>query len=193
MLHARHSWEAHGIFAMRLCSPRRCAEWVEQAKRARQWTEAEIAVDEFGTFRANSASRWARVLQGPVAGDVGTAFENAIRQQTIPLVRRIWGVSLSECRGTQLIRYREGGHYVPHSDVGTNELAERYFTALCYLNDNFEGGRTGFPSLAYSAAPSRGKAIIFPSFYWHSAEPVVQGEKFILLTWLCGPSPVRWI
>jgi predicted 2-oxoglutarate/Fe(II)-dependent dioxygenase YbiX len=100
---------------------------------------------------------------------------------------------LSECQGTQLVRYKPGGHYVPHTDAGADEFANRYFTVLCYLNQDFEGGKTSFPSLNYAATPRAGKALIFPATYLHCAEPVVRGEKLILLSWVCGPVPIRWV
>ncbi|HUJ93949.1 MAG TPA: 2OG-Fe(II) oxygenase [Terriglobales bacterium] len=193
MATVHHSWEAQGVFATRLYSPLRCVAWVEQAKRSRQWCEAEVAIDESGNSGANPTSRWARILHGPIADKVRRDFESRIRREITPLIRGTWGANLRQCHGTQLIRYRKGGHYVPHSDVGTGDLARRLFTVLCYLNEDFRGGRTGFPSLGYSATPQAGKVIVFPSSYLHCAEPVVHGQKFVALTWLCGPAPVRWI
>ncbi len=82
-----------------------------------------------------------------------------------PLIKRIFGVSLSKHVDTQILRYPPGGHYIPHQDVGS-DLLDRYFTVVCYLNDDFEGGRTWFPSLNYSVVPQAGKAVFFPaSFY----------------------------
>jgi predicted 2-oxoglutarate/Fe(II)-dependent dioxygenase YbiX len=100
-------------------------------------------------------------------------------------------VKLVETCGTQIIRYRKGGRYVAHTDAGV-DYAERYFSVVCYLNDDFTGGLTSFPSLEYSTRPQTGKAIIFPSRYFHCAEPVSSGEKFIFLTWVCGPIPITW-
>jgi predicted 2-oxoglutarate/Fe(II)-dependent dioxygenase YbiX len=193
MTAALYTWETQGIFATQLYAPRSCAAMVARAKKAQEWCDAEIVIDEHGASQANPASRWARILRGPLAASMEREFEERIRRLVKPLIQNIWGANLSECRGTQLIRYRKGGHYVPHSDVGSGELANRYFTVLCYLNENFEGGKTRFPSLRHAATPSAGKAIVFPSSYLHCAEPVMQGGKFILLTWVCGPVPVRWI
>jgi predicted 2-oxoglutarate/Fe(II)-dependent dioxygenase YbiX len=139
------------------------------------------------------AARAARILQGVRAAGIEREFEEKIHGVVRPLIKRIWDVNLSECQGTQLVRYKPGGHYVPHTDAGVDEFANRYFTVLCYLNQDFEGGKTSFPSLNYAATPQTGKAIIFPASYLHCAEPVVSGEKLILLSWVCGPVPVRWV
>jgi predicted 2-oxoglutarate/Fe(II)-dependent dioxygenase YbiX len=120
-------------------------------------------------------------------------FEKRVRSDVLPLVHDFWQVDLPHIIGTQLVRYQTGGHYVPHTDNDDGELANRYLTVLCYLNDNFEGGGTDFPSIGFRMKPSAGTAVVFPSRFWHCAEPVISGEKLVLLTWLCGPPPLRWI
>ena len=120
-------------------------------------------------------------------------FERKIAQIVRPALRRIWGWDLADCQGTQLVRYRSGGHYLPHKDADDDGYASRYFTVLCYLNENFQGGKTRFPSLGYSAIPVTGRALIFPARFMHCAEPVLSGEKLIFLAWLSGPIPLRWI
>jgi len=90
------------------------------------------------------------------------------------------------------VRYEPGNYYAAHTDTGMN-LLDRYFTVLCYLNDDFEGGQTSFPTLLYSAAPRRGKAVVFPSTYVHRADPVTRGEKYVIVSWMMGAPPSRWL
>ena len=99
---------------------------------------------------------------------------------------------MNEVSGTQMIRYGKGGHYIPHADAG-RDLPERYFTVVCYLNDDSEGGDTSFPALGATVKPKTGQAIVFPARYLHCAEPVTRGEKFVLIAWVCGPVPIDWI
>jgi predicted 2-oxoglutarate/Fe(II)-dependent dioxygenase YbiX len=61
------------------------------------------------------------------------------------------------------------------------------------LNDDFTGGRTLFPTLNYATTPAAGQAIIFPSNYLHGSEPVSRGKKFVLVSWIDGPVPIKWI
>jgi predicted 2-oxoglutarate/Fe(II)-dependent dioxygenase YbiX len=90
------------------------------------------------------------------------------------------------------VRYSPGDYYVAHSDVIPGD-DYRYFTVLCYLNEEFEGGQTSFPVLGHRVTPRAGTAVVFPSSYLHRAEPVAGGEKYVIVTWLCGPPPVRWL
>jgi hypothetical protein len=136
--------------------------------------------------------RRARILPPAFAEKIYDDFDRRMDQKVKPLIKRIWHVDLKEHAGTQIIRYSSNGHYEPHTDSGL-DLNDRYFSVLCYLNDDFEGGCTSFPYLNYFAVPKRGRAIIFPSRFMHCAEPVVSGEKFVVLTWVMGPVPLDWI
>jgi predicted 2-oxoglutarate/Fe(II)-dependent dioxygenase YbiX len=138
-------------------------------------------------------TRSACILNRLQAAATYDEFEEKVRVVVNPLVRQIWGVDLPRQEGTQIVRYAPGGHYIPHKDADEGELANRYFTVLCYLNDSFEGGKTSFTSLNFTAVPFPGKTLVFPSRYLHCAEPVTRGEKFVFVTWLCGSLPIKWI
>jgi len=108
------------------------------------------------------------------------------------MVNRLWGTNFKEHADTQLVRYSPGGYYHTHTD-NSHDLGARFFTVLCYLNDDFEGGGTRFPSLNYTVTPVCGKAVFFPSKYLHCAESVCGGEKYVLVSWVLGPTPITWI
>lgn len=93
--------------------------------------------------------------------------------------------------GTQLIRYRSGGFFVPHRD-SSDMFPERVITVQVYLNDNYQGGETQFHCLDEKIIPKRGKVLSFPSDLVHSALPVSQGEKFVFVTWAIV-SKIEWI
>jgi len=136
--------------------------------------------------------RRARILDPARAVQIYDDFERRVDRQIKPLIKDIWQVDLREHAGTQIIRYAPNGHYEPHTDSGLN-LNDRYFSVLCYLNDDFEGGCTFFPYLNYRATPKSGRAIVFPSRFTHCAEPVLKGEKYVALTWVVGPMPIQWL
>lgn len=190
-----HTEEVRGVFAVRLYEPGECRSIVERARDCGAWAVAQVRVEgEGGRHRnlTNPASRAARVLSSPAARGLYRAFNGRLDAVVKPLIEQVWGVSLREHHGTQLIRYGPGGHYRTHSDAG-GDLSDRYFSVVCYLNEDFEGGQTSFPWLGYSATPRSGRAIVFPSAYTHRACPVLSGEKFVLVSWVLGPVPVRWI
>jgi predicted 2-oxoglutarate/Fe(II)-dependent dioxygenase YbiX len=119
-------------------------------------------------------------------------FDGSVNRVVKSLVNRIWGVALPRHDGTHLVRYTRGNFYAPHTDAAL-DVSDRYFTVLCYLNEDFEGGQTSFPLLGHCVEPRAGKAVIFPSTYLHGAEPVLRGEKYVLVTWLMGREPRPWI
>jgi prolyl 4-hydroxylase len=186
--------EAFGVFATRLYEPEECASIVASVQGC-EWETAQIVVESGGRScdMTLAETRSACILNRLQAAATYDEFEEKVRVVVNPLVRQIWGVDLPRQEGTQIVRYALGGHYVAHKDADEAELAHRYFTVLCYLNDSFEGGKTSFTSLNFTAAPAPGKTLVFPSRYLHCAEPVTRGEKFVFVTWLCGSLPIKWI
>ncbi|PYS48465.1 MAG: hypothetical protein DMF68_13040 [Acidobacteria bacterium] len=191
----QYTEEAKGVLSLMLYDARSISSAVKYLKGLNGWTGAEIRqVNGSGDYYSVKMRQYrsASILDFPKARRVYESFDRKIETHIKPLINRVWHLNLTEHEGTQIIRYRRGGRYVAHADAGL-DLAVRYFTVICYLNDDFEGGRTHFPSLNYTTLPQSGKAIIFPSEYLHSAEPVVRGEKYVLVTWILGPAPVSWI
>lgn len=86
-----------------------------------------------------------------------------------------------------LKRYRAGGRerFQLHFD-SIYEVSNRYLVFLWYLNDVPGGGQTVFPDQRLAVKPEQGRLLIFPP-YWmfpHAGEPPVDGDKFILSTYL---------
>ena len=187
--------EGHGVYAATLYAAEECAAVVAEVRALDAWYAAQVTIetDDGASETVQDAStRSARILDGAKGAAILGEFEARVRREVLPAIREAWGVELRELLGTQLIHYQPGGHYSAHQDGG-GAFANRYFTVVCYLNADFSGGRTSFPTLPYVARPETGKAVIFPSMYYHCAEPVTQGEKYVLITWVCGPVPVQWI
>jgi predicted 2-oxoglutarate/Fe(II)-dependent dioxygenase YbiX len=187
--------EAPELFSIELFSGRTCDSIVKTLARRRSWHEAKVRKQlTSGHMRSMrmASVRIARVLDPERAADIYDAFDRQIDRKVKPLITKVWGAALREHAGSQIIRYGPNGYYHPHTDSGL-DFEDRYFTILCYLNDNFEGGSTFFPYLNYHATPRRGRAIIFPSRYMHAAEPVLRGEKFVALSWVMGPLPIQWL
>lgn len=78
----------------------------------------------------------------------------------------------------------------------------RFATLLFYLNDGMTGGATSFPRWVNAetfrelrAVPEAGKAVLFYSqlpdgnmddFSQHAAQPVTEGEKWLINLWTHG-------
>lgn len=107
--------------------------------------------------------------------------------------------------GLQVVHYNVGGYYKKHFDYfdpnfegNKSQIADggqRLWTCLIYLNTVEEGGETFFPKAKIKVKPIKGRAIIWRNVYsetdhtpnpmtFHSAEPVVKGEKWIATKWV---------
>lgn len=187
--------EIKGILAVDLYDPMSCRQLIESVRAGGGWTRAEVnESSENGRRRTALDPGYRRAELYHLAGRsaAGRAFSHQVETLIRPLIRQAWALNLTRHSPAQIVRYRPGGFYRVHEDA-IEEPAFRYFSVVCYLNDDFEGGETAFPSLAYAVMPRCGKAIIFPSAYPHSAAPVTRGEKYVLVSWLTGPPPARWI
>lgn len=83
-----------------------------------------------------------------------------------------------------LLRYSGGQQYHAHHDgVPSNA---RVISAICYLNDDYEGGELEFTNFDIKIKPQAGMLILFPSnyAYQHIAHPVTDGSKYALVTWI---------
>jgi hypothetical protein len=184
-----------GLTAFSLYEPAVCRSFIERASQSDGWIDARVhgnPLDPLDPSQVRREVRRAAVLPLWKAPEIASAFDESLRQTVIPMVSQLWRVRLPQYADAQIVRYAPGGQYVPHQDRGPG-TQERYFTLLCYLNDDFLGGATGFPGFGHSEPPQCGKAILFPSEYWHCAEPVRDGCKWVIVAWLIGPAPIRWI
>ena len=103
----------------------------------------------------------------------------------------------------QLVRYGVGQEYKPHFD--TFELdsvsgkqaqkrgGQRVVTAILYLNEVQQGGKTNFPNIGIEVKPQKGSLLIFHNCRegtdsrhpksLHGGMPVLKGEKWITNLW----------
>ena len=190
----RYAENAPGLLSLPFFPPDFCKKSVARVRRL-SWAVAQVQEEKAGggeRIYTRPRTRSASILNSARAAEVYQQFERRINSIVRPLIKQVWRIDLNEVGGTQMIRYGKGGHYIPHADAG-RDLPERYFTVVCYLNDDFEGGDTSFPALDATVKPKTGQAIVFPARYLHCAEPVTRGEKFVLISWVCGPVPIDWI
>lgn len=84
-----------------------------------------------------------------------------------------------------MLKYSGGQEYKPHFDGGLSQVP-RQVSAICYLNNDYEGGELEFPHFGLKIKPEPGMLILFPSnfAYSHAALPVTAGNKYTLVTWL---------
>ena len=96
--------------------------------------------------------------------------------------------------------YKIGEEFKPHTDffeqtelkAHGNEMGQRTYTVMIYLNSTLEGGETIFPLIDTEFLPKQGKAVIWSNlnhdyrpnhFSLHHAKQVRQGFKAIITKW----------
>ena len=84
----------------------------------------------------------------------------------------------------QMLKYSTGQEYKAHADGGTD--IGRSVSAICYLNNDYDGGEIEFVNFGIKIKPEPGMLILFPSNYpyAHIAHPVTNGTKYAIVTWI---------
>lgn len=78
-------------------------------------------------------------------------------------------------------KYKTGGYMNAHIDKNKNNPSSTMdWTALVYLNDDYEGGDLVFDDLGYSIKPTSGSVVFLPCETVHSVKEVVSGNKYYL-------------
>jgi len=127
--------------------------------------------------------------------------ENEVVQRVEARIAKVLKWPIKNGEGLQILRYTQGGQYLPHYDyfdpreAGTPALltrgGQRVGTLIMYLQEPESGGSTVFPDLNLQVRPVKGRAVFFSyaqahpsSRTLHGGEPVVTGEKWIATKWL---------
>ena len=103
------------------------------------------------------------------------------------------GTHVDQREALYVIRYVPGQQYRPHFDALPGLANQRAHTAICYLNDDYEGGATSFPELRISIRGRAGDVLIFTNVdsagrpdprLRHAGERVTSGVKWIATRWI---------
>lgn len=83
-----------------------------------------------------------------------------------------------------ILKYGEGQQFTNHID--DHPSYHRRVSTVYYLNDNYTGGEINFPRFNITLKPKANQMIIFPSTYVynHSVSPVVEGERYAVVSWM---------
>ena len=126
-------------------------------------------------------------------GSVKTDVIGAVRQIFTNVVGPHFQRRIEWFEKPEILRYREGGQYIPHADSENwiekdqrwKRAINRDLSVLLYLNDDFEGGEVHFPNFGYTIKPTTGLLIAFPSDhrYLHAAQTVTAGVRYAVVSW----------
>jgi predicted 2-oxoglutarate/Fe(II)-dependent dioxygenase YbiX len=141
----------------------------------------------FQAFRTNkllSVSFQADINNNSVLQTIHNQFYMMLLATSIPYARQFGIQEELWHENYCLLKYNEGEEYKKHYDGGT--ALGRSISAICYLNDDYEGGEIEFTNFGIKIKPEAGTLILFPSSYpyAHIAHPVTKGTKYALVTWI---------
>ena len=103
------------------------------------------------------------------------------------------GSAVEQGEPLQVLRYRPGGEYREHFDAIPGFANQRVMTMLVWLNEDYEGGETYFPTPGLKLKGRPGDAILFRNTgpdggpdpaSRHAGLPVTAGEKLIASRWI---------
>ncbi len=128
--------------------------------------------------------------------------EDPLLQEIYVRTSRLLSLPLNHLEYGQCVSYTKGQEYRAHFDTldestpfGQEMIArygQRRVTVLFYLNEDFEGGDTYFPTLDYKIQPQQGTAVVFYSLdalgrldpdALHAGLPVFSGRKYAFNLW----------
>lgn len=114
-------------------------------------------------------------------------------------ISKILNIDTKQIESLQGIKYISGQYFLPHRDGYegirkenlTKESGNRIWSLLIYLNEDYEGGETGFPLLNLDIKPKKGMALMWHNLRengdlldesLHEGKLVVSGTKYIITT-----------
>lgn len=136
-------------------------------------------------------------IPNPIRTSFGTSFGPTQEDLVINMINRriaaATGTDVGSGEPLHMLRYRPGEEYRPHVDALPGEPNQRIWTALLYLNHEYQGGETAFPHLGLKVKGGTGDVLVFGNVLddgrgdprtLHAGLPVAAGEKWLATRWI---------
>lgn len=133
----------------------------------------------------------------------GATFDWLVEDPAVHAINRriaaVSNTSYDQGEALQVLRYSAGQEYRPHFDYVEGADNRRLWTALVYLNDDYEGGSTAFVRTAIEVQGETGDVLLFRNaapddsrdlLAEHAGMPITAGTKFLATRWI---REARWI
>lgn len=157
-----------------------------------------------GRFEPSMVFNRARELvRDTIRTSDGAAFHWLIEDPAIHAINRRIGAaactSFDQGEPLQVLRYSPGQQYRPHFDYADEAGNRRLWTALVYLNEDYEGGATAFVRTGLEVRGRTGSVLLFRNtndrderdlLAEHAGMPVTSGTKYLATRWI---RERRWI
>ena len=130
-----------------------------------------------------------------------TDVDFLVRTAFADFVSRHFRAPIEWYESPMILRYKKSGEYYAHADAYNwiddqkvwRRVANRDYSLLIYLNEDFEGGQLEFKYLNYKISPMQGLLVAFPSDwrYAHAALPVAKGVKHTIVSFAAAEGTPR--
>ena len=170
-------------------TPEMCREIIARFEQDERQYKSRTA-DGTGTGRQGTMVNmsadpsWAELKQAVTDKMVACMHDYAKRHQSLEFILRHEEIFLSS---PIIERFEPSQDFPWHIDSGPRNTANRFLSALSYLNDVEEGGGTEFPLQALTLAPKAGTIVIFPPFWLfpHRGAPPTRVRKYKMTAYFC--------
>jgi predicted 2-oxoglutarate/Fe(II)-dependent dioxygenase YbiX len=117
--------------------------------------------------------------------ELGTAIDEHLIFALLPAIERVFDYRVTHRVAYKISSYAaaDSGFFTTHRDNSDPGTLFRRFALSLALNDEWSGGGICFPE--YSSRPfqlPKGDAMVFPASLLHRVEPILEGERFVLLS-----------
>lgn len=128
---------------------------------------------------------------------------NELTSKIEKIVEKESGLPIANQEKIHIVKYNVGGEYKPHHDFfhpntdyyenTVGSAGQRVFSFLFYLNDDFTGGETDFPTKKIKVTPKLGRLLVWRNINedtsldyesYHAGLPVESGVKYIAIVWV---------
>jgi predicted 2-oxoglutarate/Fe(II)-dependent dioxygenase YbiX len=173
-----------GILSLAALGRSYCDSLVEKLSRY-EWMSSTIAeVRGFSVIEyAREDIRSSLSIGEPSAKALMDELLEVVRQPTLEVFKRYWGIDNLRIKTPQFTKYNKGHFIKSHTDNGA-AYPNRVGSVVAYLNDDYLGGEIAFPKFSLQIRPTAGTTLIFPSEYIHEVRTIVEGTKHIFLFFL---------
>ena len=128
-----------------------------------------------------------RVVHVNADPELGKAIDEHLVFSLLPAVERVFDYRVTHRVAYKISAYsaQASGFFAAHRDNSDPGTLFRRFALSLSLNDDWNGGGICFPEYSNrSYKLATGDALIFPASLLHRVEPIRDGDRFVLLSFL---------
>jgi prolyl 4-hydroxylase len=159
---------------------------------------------KMGSEKMQKATTLGPNIDGYRTADNSWIYEKTpLTEKIVNFIAKESGLPAENQENIHIVKYGIGGEYKPHHDYfHSNEeyyqgvignAGNRVFSFLIYLNHDFTGGETDFPTKKILVTPRQGRMLIWRNMNedgttdvesFHAGLPVKTREKYIAIVWV---------